>query len=252
MTTGAEVTAKDSIRGSTLDRLQQTISVELVLGILDALPNGLLVCDINGRVLLANEAARREIQTGMTFELSADGCIRGAHDATSRMLRVAIESAGRGSRSLISVGENEQRVFLATESLPSRGGGERSVLLLLNRSTICSEIALQLLGKLYGLTHSEREVLAGLLEGQRVQQLAATRERKISTLRAQIVTLKTKLNVSRIDDLLRLTALLPWTQDARRSYLGPVSRAPASQPKFLPQAEAATSRPARPLATGNL
>jgi DNA-binding CsgD family transcriptional regulator len=193
------------------------MSLEGVLAILDVLPNGLLLIDGGGRVLLANEAARRELRAGQTLRVSLEGALQATSDAGSKKLRSAMVAAGRGSRSLFAIGEGEQCVFLATEPLPSRSDGERNFLLLLNRREVCSEVALQLLGKLYGLTLSEREVLAGLLDGQCVQELAARRQRKVSTLRAQIVALRTKFNVGRIDDLTRLAAVLPWTQDARRS-----------------------------------
>jgi hypothetical protein len=186
---------------------------------LDLLPNGLLLLDSHGRLLLANEAARRELNTGQKLRIDADQSLRATGQLDAAKFDCALNCARRRSRALLCLDEGAETMFLAIEWIANMFENEHVFILVLNRRDICSDIALQLLGKLYGLTFSEREVLAGLLAGQCVRDLANKRQRKIPTLRAQIVRLRSKFKVGRVDEILRLAAIIPYTQDATRTGL---------------------------------
>jgi DNA-binding CsgD family transcriptional regulator len=73
----------------------------------------------------------------------------------------------------------------------------------------CSEISLELLATQNGLTMMERRVLAALLRDTSPNEIAASHDVALSTIRSQIASIREKLDARSIDHLLLRVAALP-------------------------------------------
>lgn len=183
--------------------------------LLDELDGGILVCQADGTLLLANDAARRQLHRGAALHLLADGRLLPGHDdlRESWLQALAAAQAGR-RRQLLQLRERDGRPLMASViGLPS----VPAVLLLLGRRQSDPALAVQMIGGLYGLTAAEQQVLDGLLGGRRIEALAVERGVKVSTLRTQVASLRAKMGASRIEDLLRIVGELPPIMGVLRS-----------------------------------
>ncbi|MFO1330769.1 MAG: helix-turn-helix transcriptional regulator [Rubrivivax sp.] len=186
--------------------------------LLDEMDHGIIVCNEHGRIVLANDAGRRELQRGQPLSADARGSLQVASDAgtATAHCRAALRAAvQQRRRQLLALGDEPHRVLAAVMPLGQTGGP--FAVLLLGRRQPAPELALEMLGKLCELTHSERAVLAALLAGERVESVARRRGVKIATVRTQVGALRAKLGARRLEDLVRLAAELPPMAGALRT-----------------------------------
>lgn len=183
--------------------------------LLDELDGGVLVCQSDGTLLLANDAARRQLHRGGALQLLTEGRLLPGHDDLRESWLQALAAGQQGRRrQLLQLRERDGRPLLASViGLPS----VPAVLVLLGRRQSDPVLAVQMIGGLYGLTTAEQQVLDGLLAGRRIEALAAERGVKVSTLRTQVASLRAKMGASRIEDLLRIVGELPPIMGALRS-----------------------------------
>ncbi len=216
-------------------------------GLIDALDIGVLVCDERGRLLLANAAARRELASGGVLQLTADSALDVCGGAGLLLLRRAVHAAARArAYQLVPLRRGERRLMVSVQPLRAADDAPPGALLLLGRRQLCPELAVQELGRLYGLTSAERRVLASLLAGMPVAAMARDRGVAVSTVRTQVAALRAKFGVRRIDDITRLVAELPPMQGA----LPGIDVAPAAAATAAASATPATpAAPAAPAAT---
>jgi DNA-binding CsgD family transcriptional regulator len=202
----------------------------LLPALLDELDFGLIVCDIDGAVLLANWAARQELSSGRWIT-ARNGAL---NQWAFPHLGSAISSAVlRGRRQLVPVVEGETQMFVSVSPVAASGGtGDANhALLVFSRPVVCSRIGLELLAARFKLTESERRVLTGLVAHRTPAQVAHDHGVAISTVRTQINSLRSKLGVSGQRALFNLVATLPALATALRGMVEPVQpvhvRAPA-------------------------
>ncbi|MES2715174.1 MAG: hypothetical protein V4795_05385 [Pseudomonadota bacterium] len=183
---------------------------DTLLAALDALDTGVMVCDARGRLLVHNQAARRELVAGGVLVLGTDGLLDVAGGAGLLALRRAVHGAAfTHSHHLVPLRHGTQCLMLAVQPLRSDSDGGQRVLLLTGRRGLCPDLAVQHLGRVYALTPAERAVLSSLLAGVRIGAMARARGVKLSTVRTQVAALRSKLGVQRVDDITRLVAELP-------------------------------------------
>jgi DNA-binding NarL/FixJ family response regulator len=183
----------------------------VLAAMLDALPMGMALCSPEGRVLFANEAARREFVSERALMLTAERLLIAKTAAAQSCLRKAVSAAMQQRRhQVIDASGADSRLIVAVMPVPASAGEAMGALLMFSRSVLCSESAVQLVGQLYGLTASEREVLGALLGGRTVRQVANSRGRGLCTLRAQVGAIRSKFGQQRIEDVVRQVALMPW------------------------------------------
>jgi DNA-binding NarL/FixJ family response regulator len=195
--------------------MMPTPSAGLLTAMLDTLPTGLLLCGASGHVQVANEAARRELHSAQWLALDAQGTLVAVSAGARGPLHKAMTAAVVQRRhTILDVGAAGASLLLAVVPLPASAEPHEGALVLLGRQRVCSELALQLVAQLYGLTASEREVLEGLLAGRTVRQMATERGREMSTLRAQIASILGKIGKHRMEDVVRHVSLMPWTLEA--------------------------------------
>ncbi|MBC7728292.1 MAG: helix-turn-helix transcriptional regulator [Microbacteriaceae bacterium] len=183
---------------------------ELLQGVIDALDIGVLVCDERGRLLLANAAARRELDTGGVLQLTPEGALNVCRGTGLLVLRRAVHAASLArSYQLVPLRSGDRQLLVSVQPVQAAEGAAPCALLLLGRRRLCPDLAVQELGRLYALTAAERDVLASLLAGISVAVLARGRGVAVSTVRTQVAALRAKFGVRRIDDITRLVAELP-------------------------------------------
>jgi DNA-binding CsgD family transcriptional regulator len=187
----------------------------LLCSLIDEIDSGILVCDGEGVVRVANQAARREMDDGrlLCWHGTAVACIAGEGGPLQRALRAA---ALQGRRQMVLLECANDWLLASVVPLPQSDGGEPLVLLLLGRREPCSAIGLELFGTAHGLTLAERRVLAALLRDASPREVAAEHGVALSTIRTQILSLRAKLGARSIEGLLLRAAGIPPVAAALR------------------------------------
>jgi len=183
--------------------------VDVLMAALDAMDSGVLVCDAHGRLLVCNRAARRELADGGVLQVGPGALldVPGA-DGLLALRRAVHGAAVLRSHQLLPLRVGDCALMLSVQPLTAADGQPRA-LLLTGRRGLAPELAVRHIGRLFALTPAEVEVLGSLLDGVRVDEMAAARDVKLSTVRTQVAALRGKLGVKRIDDIIRLVAELP-------------------------------------------
>ena len=175
--------------------------------VVDQIDCGLLVCDAGGRVLHANRAAIRELDSALTLRLQEGAVV--CSGPSSRELASAIKTAAtRGLRRLVNL-QDSPPLMLVVTPLDIEPGAEPLVLVMIGRRTLCTPLGLELLAMQHHLTWAEQRVLRAIVGGISVRDMAAEHGVAISTIRTQLQSIREKLGVANIDALLLIAARLP-------------------------------------------
>lgn len=194
---------------SHLPDLPGVADADVLMAALDAVDCGVLVCDARGRLLLCNRAGRRELDDGDVLQVGADGLLDVQGGAGLLALRRAVHDAAvLRSHQLVPLRVGGRRLMLSVQPLGGVDGAPRA-LLMTGRRSLCPELAVRHLGRVFALTPAEIDVLGSLLAGVRIADMAKARGVKLSTVRTQVAALRAKLGVQRVDDITRLVAELP-------------------------------------------
>ena len=193
---------------------------------LEELDTGVIVCSAEGRLELANNAARRELLGGHPLAVDAVGwlCLApGAQGALPQWQSALRAAALNRRRQMLALSDGPRRLMVSVMPL---GQTQPWALVMLGRRQPAPDLAVEMLGSLYALTSAEQRILVGLLAGQRVEAIASERGVTIATLRSQVGSLREKLGAGRLEDLVRLAAGLPPMSSVLRSpplWTGPLS-----------------------------
>lgn len=188
-----------------------------LLDVLEQLDAGVLVCAENCQLVVANDAGRRELMRRRPLDVDVSGSLSVSGEIPSKTMsfRSAVRAAAQcGRRQLLELRDGSERLMVAITPL---GCHTSLALVLLGRRLTAAELALEMFGTLFALTQSERLVLIALLGGERIDSVAKNRGVTIATVRTQVSSLRAKLGVRRIDDVIRLVAGLPPMCGALRS-----------------------------------
>jgi DNA-binding CsgD family transcriptional regulator len=187
----------------------------LLRALVDEIECGLLVCAGDGRVQLANESARRELDDGIALR-SDNGNLVACGGGSEPLMQAIRQAAQADRRSLVRVGREGDGLMVGVQPLGDPQTGARLALVLLGRRVLCSDLSLELLASQAGLTLMERRVLAALLRDSSPGEIAASHEVALSTVRTQIASIREKVGVRSIDHLLLRAAALPSFASALR------------------------------------
>ena len=184
-----------------------TPSRDLAAALIDQVECGLIACDVDGWLLHANRAARRELAEGRVLRL-AKGQLR--CDIQAAELTEALHDAAvRHRRRLLGLGQGKDQLTLVTMPAGVDAGQTPSALIVLGRRTVCSTLGLEMLALRQGLTLAEQRVLRSLVANRPVREIAAEHGVALSTVRTQIQAIREKVGVRSIDALLLNAAQLP-------------------------------------------
>lgn len=201
---------------------------QLALALFDEIECGLIVCDEQGAVHFANQAAKQELASQRLLQRSGDtlrrtpGC-SGEFDTALR------QAAQRGRRSLVRLAQGSDQLMVTVLPLRAQGGDAPLVLVMLGRRQPCSELGLEMLAGSYGLTLAERRVLGGLVRQATPREIASANEVKLSTVRTQISSIRAKFGARSIEGLLLRAAQVPPVASALR-LAGVAPAVPATAP----------------------
>lgn len=184
----------------------------LLASAMDEIDFGVAVADHEGGLIEANHAAHVELACGPCLHL-VDGRLA-ARDRTpiQPALGCAVQ---RGLRQLLELGQGEDRLFVSVSPLPA-GEGQSLALLVMGRRTPCSRLGLEMLASRYGLTETERRVLARLVEGENPADLATRHGVAVSTVRTQISSIRAKMGAQNYRSLINMAAAVPNVAGALR------------------------------------
>jgi len=185
--------------------------------ILEELDTGVMVCDQEGRLKFANNAARSELRRGRLLAVQPSGLLQlseGAQAAQAKWRSALHAATVTRHRQMLALSDGHERLMVSVMPL---GQSSAWALVMLGRRQLAPQLAVEMLGGLYELTSAEQRVLVGLLAGDRVEAIAGQRGVMLSTLRTQVNSLREKLGASRLEDLVRLAACLPPMSSVLRS-----------------------------------
>jgi len=192
------------------------VSSHLPLALFDHVGSGLVVCDADGHAFFINQAARHEMAAGRLLS-AVGGQVQRAAGADGELIAALRAAAQRGRRSLVRLTQGKDRLMLSTLPFRLPGLDEPLVLLVFGRRHGCSPLELELLAGSYGLTGAERRVLAGLVREANPREIADEHAVKLSTVRTQISSIRSKLGARSIEGLLLRAAEMPPVASALRA-----------------------------------
>ncbi len=172
---------------------------------LDHVGRGMLLVEGNGRLLYANRQARQALDEGHPLQL-LDGRLQARRSRDDAALLSALGSAaGRGLRRMLYLGNDNLPVAV----LPLRDEDGGVALVSLSRAPDLLDLALPSFARQHGLTEAETEVLAALAAGSTPADVAGSKGVRLSTVRTQIGSIRTKTATRSIRALIERVAALP-------------------------------------------
>lgn len=182
--------------------------------LIDEIECGLVVCDCRSVVRFANQAAEREMAAASVLRRVGEIlCCVGPSGELDAALRLAID---KGHRQLVRLSHGSDRLLASVLPLRPADGPETFALVVLGRRWPCSDLGLEMLANVYGLTLAERRVLSSLMKEATPSEIALAHKVAISTVRTQILSIRNKLGTRNIDGLLIRTAEVPPIASALR------------------------------------
>ena len=192
--------------------------------VLDEIDYGMVLVDVEARVLHANQAARAELHQDHPLVLRGDE-VEARRPADALLLRNAITDAcGRSLRRLLTLGEEPQRASIAVVPLrPSLPGDassrEASTLLILGKKRVCENLSVHWFARSYGLTSAETSVLQHLCSGADPVEIAQAIGVSIATVRTQLGSVRSKTGANSLRALMRQVAVLPPLVSVLRGFV---------------------------------
>lgn len=197
-----------SVAGEPAASMYAATETGLARVVLEEMDVPVIVVRPNLRVEMCNRAGLQQLLQRELLTLH-EGTVQVLADVGSTTaLRQAIDEASRlGHQALVVMHGNGDRE-LSIGVVPV-AGVPSLVLLLLGRSKVCPELSLASYSRAVGLTPAEEDVLRDLCDGASPDEIASIRGVKLSTVRTQIGSLRTKTGTSDLRDLTRKLAKLP-------------------------------------------
>ncbi len=200
------IDAPDSAFGPDLIAKGQRNALGTAL--MDLIECGLVVCDSRGCLLLANRAARREFSYGKAIKL-VDGLVRPTNDTQPNLHEALRDAVHKQKTRLLVLGDAGHRLVVVTMPLPFEQPEAPAALVMLGQRSLCSPLAIEMLALRHGLTRTERRIFGGLLANRSPREIAALHCVSLPTVRTQIQSIRDKIGVRSIDELLLFAAQVP-------------------------------------------
>jgi DNA-binding CsgD family transcriptional regulator/PAS domain-containing protein len=201
-------------------RLRQVSERGSAQAALDALAFGMIICDRRGCIVAANAEAETLARSDSGVVLAGNGRAIGAvhpaeHSALRRLVRDAA-SGGAGGILSITGGQGVPTLLALVAPMP-RGlndldGRGHAVVALRSLGDAPGFGATRLSG-FFGLSPTQGEIALAIFRGKSIEEIAAERGVKITTVRTQLARLYARTGAESQRDIVRLIALLPPLRD---------------------------------------
>jgi DNA-binding CsgD family transcriptional regulator len=187
---------------------------------LDALAFGMIICDRRSCIVATNAEAEALARSGSGIVFGGNGRAVGAvHPAEQTVLRRLVrDAASGGAGGIVSItGGHGAPTLLALIAPMPRGlnnldGRGHAVVALRSLADAPGFGAARLSGFL-GLSPTQGEIALAVFRGKSIEEIAAERGVKITTVRTQLARLYARTGAESQRDLVRLVALLPPLRD---------------------------------------
>jgi DNA-binding CsgD family transcriptional regulator len=201
------------------------LAVRAVDRLIDVFDFGVLVCDAEGGVHMANQAAMAVLAARDGVALQS-GRIAIADVAARRKFLAALNATAPGQAqasapempaALLVPRPSRKAAYQLIARRISMGNTSAASLwtLILLDPARQSEVALRALAHVHGFTHAETRLAAFLLQGASLEETAARTGLKVSTLRTQLRALLQKTGARRQAELVALLSKVPALRGAR-------------------------------------
>ncbi len=178
----------------------------------DALGISAMVVDNGDHVIALTAEAQKLVEAGSLLRLNSQMSLEGPQQIDTDKLRAAVQSSRVGGLSLpqdlrsvhISSSNEYCKVTVTPLLLDRDDKSIDSPTLLVIEKPLSKEPVLHPTLKDKGLTQAEVDVAMELMRGKRMAEIARGRHVSIETVRSQVKTIYSKLNVSNHIDLLMM------------------------------------------------
>ena len=178
---------------------------------LQALGEGLIMLDAQGRIVMANAAAETELRTGRLLRVEK-GRLSCRAARQRNQLAAKLESVGELGQTALRVEDGEGALLdLTFLALPKDSGRARTLVAF---PAAPQPSRADVLRQLYGLSAGEAEIAVMLTDGLDPANIAEARGTSLNTVRAQLRTVGEKMGCSRLIDIVRRVAALPRIGEA--------------------------------------
>ena len=177
--------------------------------LVDEFAHGVLVISAQGRILHANQAARRELDHGVVLNANW-GELKVLSPADAKAFQNALAKALGGKRSLIKLSAKDAGFTLAVIPLnPQVGAPCERIALFLSRVGVCESGVFGAFARSHGLTRTEEQVLVFLCRCLSTPEIAIQMKVAVSTVRSHVRSLCNKTASRGVRELVNRVAILP-------------------------------------------
>lgn len=191
------------------------VSLEFRLGIatLNRLPNPVLVCERQGRVVFMNSRGAEQVGSGDGLSLSPEGVCRAGSETAElhRMIAAAVDGSHRAGPRALSVNRQSGRRPLSVVVSPLDIGPDCApAAVLLVGDPDCRPLPpVQTVVRLFDLTDAEARLALIMAEGKRIEDAARHAGITLSSARTYLKRIFVKTGVTRQAELVRLILAAP-------------------------------------------
>lgn len=177
--------------------------------LVDELAHGVLVVSAQGKILHANQAARRELDHAVVLGAER-GELKVLMPADAKAFQNAMGRAMAGKRSLIKLAAEGVDFSLALVPLQRQATIPCDrIALVLSRVGVSESGVFGAFARNHGLTHTEEQVLVFLCRCLSTPEIAVQMKVAVSTVRSHVRSLCAKTASSGVRELVNRVAILP-------------------------------------------
>jgi DNA-binding CsgD family transcriptional regulator len=194
--------------GAAAGEAQEGLGAGLAL-LMDELAHGVMVVNLEGKLLHANQAARQELARRALAGVATGRWQQALRSDEAKPLQDALQKAGDGKRSLVTVALGSGAP-LAMAVIPLKSDDSiRRAALVFSRASVCDALMLCFFARSHGLTHTEEHVLGILCQGYSAPEIARQMKVAVSTVRSHVRSLCAKTRSSGVRELVKRVSVLP-------------------------------------------
>ena len=197
-------------------RFEQARAQGLAAAAIDGLSFGLALTEADGRLLFANRALEAMAEARQGVSLAGGRLAAAAHREVDRLAALIFDAALRRRSGVCALAgpDGEPRFnAIATPASPRNPFGASAAgalaLVAVSPSRATPTDASAIIGKLFGLSGAESEIVTALWAGEAPQAIAERRGVRPTTLKTQLDAIYRKTGVANQRELMRLLAGAP-------------------------------------------